>query len=496
MYDELYLTGINYQWLSFHAVMDADRSLDSGNLESARRYLQRSYTYDRLSGMSFGGAAQVFDGNLEAGEILARGIMDGSEAAVSVGVAVAFPPAATIVDGLYMGIDVVFDSLLEGVDQATKNLIAKVVVKKMLSGVSFESLGGYTVQDFVNRVSTQNSLPTLLKNAEFMTEFSSQLYDTIVTKIVVEMGIAIDDELIQEIVRSVEDRLWEFVSSIQVHARSPVELRVLDAQGQVTGLVNGEVRHEIPMSLYSDGTVTVHPTGSYRFVVAGVGEGTYGLEVASLQGTNTTTFDAANIPVSPGATHQYQIDWDALFGGQEGVTVQIDSDADGVFEEAVTADADLTLDEFISQVDSDDDGIADAAADPDGAGPVIAGPDNCPLVANPDQLDTDDDGMGNACDPDDDNDGIPDATDSCALQPEDVDAFQDADGCPEPCPGGDIDGDGRVDLRDVALVVRALGSVPGQPRWNPVADLNHNGRVDVLDLFLVLRSSLDRTCRP
>jgi len=104
-----------------------------------------------------------------------------------------------------------------------------------------------------------------------------------------------------------------------------------------------------------------------------------------------------------------------------------------------------------------------------------------------------DEGLGPS---DSDGDGIADAADSCPNQPEDFDGFRDGDGCPEPCRGGDVNGDGRVDFRDVSLVVRAFGSRPGQPRWNPAADLNDNGRVDLGDLLFVLRSSLDRTCRP
>jgi hypothetical protein len=104
-----------------------------------------------------------------------------------------------------------------------------------------------------------------------------------------------------------------------------------------------------------------------------------------------------------------------------------------------------------------------------------------------------DEGLGPS---DSDGDGIPDATDSCPNAAEDFDGFQDGDGCPEPCRGGDVDGDGMVDIRDVRLVVRAFGSRPGQPRWDSAADLNHNGRVDLGDLLFVLRSSLDGTCRP
>jgi len=208
--------------------------------------------------------------------------------------------------------------------------------------------------------------------------------------------------------------------------------------------------------------------------------------------------------------------------------------------------------------DSDNDGLDNACDptpneewprnwDPDGDG-YWNRQDNCPLVANGrdilgnligpnDQLDSDYDRIGDVCDtddwngdgditdpgeptgfsptvpngdraevwfetlieiwsPDSDGDGIPDVSDACPDQPEDFDGFQDADGCPEPCPGGDVNGDGRVDFWDVSLVARAFGSQPGQPRWNPAADLNHDGRVDLGDLLFVLRSSLDRTCRP
>jgi len=59
----------------------------------------------------------------------------------------------------------------------------------------------------------------------------------------------------------------------------------------------------------------------------------------------------------------------------------------------------------------------------------------------------------------------------------------------------DLDGDGRVSGRDVAVVARALSSQPGQRRWNPSADVNHDGRVDLRDLFIVIRSLFRPECR-
>ena len=50
---------------------------------------------------------------------------------------------------------------------------------------------------------------------------------------------------------------------------------------------------------------------------------------------------------------------------------------------------------------------------------------------------------------------------------------------------GDVNGDGKVDITDVAMVSSAFGSYPGHPRWNPAADINRDGRVDITDVAMV-----------
>jgi hypothetical protein len=53
--------------------------------------------------------------------------------------------------------------------------------------------------------------------------------------------------------------------------------------------------------------------------------------------------------------------------------------------------------------------------------------------------------------------------------------------------GGDINGDGVVDLRDLVLLALAYGSVPGDRRWNPAADINGDGVVGLQDLVWLAR---------
>ncbi|MFH1725800.1 MAG: LamG-like jellyroll fold domain-containing protein [Elusimicrobiota bacterium] len=70
----------------------------------------------------------------------------------------------------------------------------------------------------------------------------------------------------------------------------------------------------------------------------------------------------------------------------------LDNDCDGSVDEGF-ADTDADGQADCMDADDDNDGMDD-------------GPDNCPLLANPDQADFDADGLGDACDPDIDGDGI------------------------------------------------------------------------------------------
>ena len=141
----------------------------------------------------------------------------------------------------------------------------------------------------------------------------------------------------------VPDLPMEAPDSDLAHLCSPGELRVYDSQGRITGLVNGETKEEIPHSWYYNGAVIVlSPSNFYRYEVVGTDEGKYGLTVASVKDGETTTFTATDIPTAPSAVHQYAIDWDALSKGEEGVTLQIDSDGDGTFEQTVATGNTLT----------------------------------------------------------------------------------------------------------------------------------------------------------
>jgi hypothetical protein len=59
----------------------------------------------------------------------------------------------------------------------------------------------------------------------------------------------------------------------------------------------------------------------------------------------------------------------------------------------------------------------------------------------------------------------------------------------------DVDGDGKLTLRDLWALASALWSRPGDARWNPAADLNDDGVVNGYDLWILLTSFDDPACR-
>jgi hypothetical protein len=143
---------------------------------------------------------------------------------------------------------------------------------------------------------------------------------------------------------------WDCFERIKVSAGSSIELRVYDSEGRVTGLVNGVILTEIPDSEYFDNTVVINfPVEAYQYEVVGTNQDSYNLIITAIAKDENITFIAVDIPTSPNTIHQYIVNWVALSMGEEGVILQIDSDGDGVFEQSLTSDKELTYNEFMLQ---------------------------------------------------------------------------------------------------------------------------------------------------
>lgn len=131
------------------------------------------------------------------------------------------------------------------------------------------------------------------------------------------------------------------------------EFRVYDSERRVTGLINGQIKLEVPSSDYYEGDIIVFNTEeSYIWEIFCVKEGNYQLTKHFVLEGEETTFNATNIPIFPGETHRYEFDWEVLAKGGNGATLIIDSDGDGEFEKTIAADTELTCEEFILQSNS------------------------------------------------------------------------------------------------------------------------------------------------
>jgi len=57
---------------------------------------------------------------------------------------------------------------------------------------------------------------------------------------------------------------------------------------------------------------------------------------------------------------------------------------------------------------------------------------------------------------------------------------------------GDVNHDGKVDIKDLAIVASAYGSSVGDPRYNPDADVypvgSPDGKIDIHDLAIVAKN--------
>jgi hypothetical protein len=58
---------------------------------------------------------------------------------------------------------------------------------------------------------------------------------------------------------------------------------------------------------------------------------------------------------------------------------------------------------------------------------------------------------------------------------------------------GDVNFDGKVNLVDLCIIIKALGSSPRSPKWNPNCDLNGDHKVDLRDLCIAAHNFGERS---
>ncbi|MDD3006736.1 MAG: PKD domain-containing protein [Candidatus Pacebacteria bacterium] len=170
--------------------------------------------------------------------------------------------------------------------------------------------------------------------------------------------------------------------SVTIDLNSPGELRAYDKNGNVTGLVDGEIVENIPDSMYVPETETVYIFGNtkqeivegLKNQVVGSYEATYDFSATlSENGEEKDKFIANDVLINGDTTHQFSVDWEVLAHGGKGVKMEFDENKDGKFEKSVSLGKNLSAPEakLSSEKYVTDEGTkikfnAKASSDPDG----------------------------------------------------------------------------------------------------------------------------------
>jgi len=133
--------------------------------------------------------------------------------------------------------------------------------------------------------------------------------------------------------------------------------------GQFVGAIN-----EIPNAFYSgqdpDLQVIFIPASFENCTIQTTGRnsGTYALGVLTFTEQASERFVAINIPSLTSATQEYDVDWNTLDQGGQGVVVDVDIDGNGIAEYNFTSDSELSRIEYVAATTQHDLGITGITA--------------------------------------------------------------------------------------------------------------------------------------
>jgi hypothetical protein len=252
--------------------------------------------------------------------------------------------------------------------------------------------------------------------------------------------------------------------------------------------------------------------GNYVFTLNGTGAGLYGMIAQSITSQGVVSFSATQIPSSLGSVDKYTVNWTALSQGGQGVAVGVDSNGDGVFEYNFTSGSMLTRVEYVAATTKYDLGITGITPSKTVTGEgytllinvtimnygVYTETFNITIYANTTLLTSQTITLANAT-----STTITYAWNTTGFAKGNYTINAVIDTLPSETYTidntlayrgvfvsiiGDINGDKKVELKDVYAVAKAYGSVPGHPRWNPLCDINNDGEVELKDYYLTCKN--------
>jgi len=231
---------------------------------------------------------------------------------------------ANIKDGLYT-LKQKYRIMCPGKDKLVESKI--FTCKDIEQILAIWGYNGFAINNLTGEY-TGNYLKNIADKLENINNYFSNVYST--SDFVQKLRIANDNK-----------------RSIKIY--SPGDICAIDARSEITGLFNGQVKEEIPNSMYdppNKAILILFPEDAYTYEVIGKSQGDYTLLLDSTDKGVFSIFKAKDIPIAMKTIHQYTVDWNILSQGGEGVSLNIDSNGDGTFDRSLKSGRELTGTEF------------------------------------------------------------------------------------------------------------------------------------------------------
>jgi len=131
-YQKLYSLAKNYLDKAQSSINKSKTHFEREELDQAKSSLSEAQKNLKIAQDTYQTAIQVLQGQLEAGEILAKGLQQASDVALT-GLAALVPGAQQVVDRFLLVRDFIADSSMEGIKQASKEAIVKIAISKVFN---------------------------------------------------------------------------------------------------------------------------------------------------------------------------------------------------------------------------------------------------------------------------------------------------------------------------------------------------------------------------
>jgi parallel beta-helix repeat protein len=307
------------------------------------------------------------------------------------------------------------------------------------------------------------------------------------------------------------------VGKLFVHLRCPADIFVTDPAGRTISKQVSEIPDAtyIEADLSEDGDldkfveILAPIDGNYVITLNGTDLGLYSMLAQFATSQEVVSFNATEIPVSSRTMHQFTINWTALSQGEEGVTIEVDSDGDGTPEYNFTSDSELSRIEYVAATTQRDIGITGMTSSKSVTGEGYTLPVNITTMNYGVYTETFNVtfyvnttlaasqtvtlASGNFT-----TVAFTWNTTGFSYGKYTISAFAEpvlnetyvADnnvtgGTLKVTIAGDVNGDFTVDIYDAIILANAYSSKLGSQYWNPNADINSDNIVDIYDAIIL-----------